>query len=35
VVVALHEKWQDTAIDGEVCSAWAERKRPHLNRQAT
>jgi hypothetical protein len=31
VQVELHEKWDDGAIDGELCSAWAERRRPALN----
>jgi len=32
VQVELQEKWEDGAIDGELCSAWAARTRPHLNR---
>jgi len=32
VQVELHEKWDDGAIDGELCSSWAARVRPHLNR---
>jgi len=27
VQVELHEKWDDAAIDGETCSAWAARNR--------
>ncbi|HEY8513906.1 MAG TPA: hypothetical protein VIS07_00160 [Candidatus Binatia bacterium] len=27
VQVELHEKWDDAAIDGELCSAWAARNR--------
>jgi hypothetical protein len=32
VQVELQEKWDDGAIDGELCSSWAERKRPHITR---
>lgn len=27
VQVELHEKWEDAAIDGETCAAWARRNR--------
>lgn len=27
VQVELHEKWDDAAIDGETCAAWAARNR--------
>lgn len=35
VQVELHEKWDDAAIDGELCSSWAEHKRPKFDDQAT
>lgn len=27
VQVELHEKWDDAAVDGETCAAWAARNR--------
>ena len=30
VQVELHEKWDDGALDGELCSDWARRNRPSI-----